>query len=54
MCSIASAVGGLVETPSPTVNDDTPNLRTHMMLVPFLMLLDDNILINIRGIGKLP
>jgi len=25
-----------------------------MMLVPFLMLLDDNILINIRGIGKLP
>jgi len=52
--SVASAVGGLVETPSPTVNDDTPNLRTHMMLVPFLMLLDDNILINIRGIGKLP
>jgi len=25
-----------------------------MMLVPFLMLLDDNILINIRGISKLP
>jgi len=25
-----------------------------MMFVPFLMPLDDNILINIRGIGKLP